>query len=141
MKKLKKKIKVTIEKTNSGYSAYANKLSVYSTAENIDQLSYNLVEALNLYYEDSGTYVDHDNIVLHLDIAQFFKEYRVLNAKFLAARIGMNPVLLSQYVQGNKVPSHKQVLKIVEGIHDIGKELSGLKLTWQKRRFSLSDKR
>ena len=121
MKKLKKKITVTIEKTNSGYSAYANNLSVYSTAENIDQLSNNLVDALNLYYEDSGTYVDHDNIILHLDIAQFFKEYRVLNAKFLAARIGMNPVLLSQYVQGKKVPSRKQVLKIVEGIHDIGK--------------------
>ena len=128
MKKLKKKIDVTLEKTDTGYSAFARNLNVYSTAENIDSLTNNLVEALNLYFEDDGYHVDHKNLSLNLDIPQFFKYYRVLNAKFLAGRIGMNPVLLSQYVQGHKIPSHQQTLKIVDGIHSIGKELSGLKL-------------
>jgi len=127
MKKLKKKIDVTLEKTDTGYSAFTD-LGVYSTAENIDSLTNNLVEALNFYYEDSGYYVDHDNLSLNLDVPQFFKYYRVINAKFLAGRIGMNPVLLSQYVRGRKIPSHRQTLKIVNGIHSIGKELSGLKL-------------
>lgn len=128
MKKLSKKITVTLEKTNTGYSAYADDPGVFSTAKNIDSLTGNLIEALNYYYEDLGYYVKHDNLTLELDVPQFFQHYKVLNAKFLAGRIGMNPVLLSQYVRGKKTPSHRQTLKIVEGIHSIGQELSGLKL-------------
>lgn len=128
MKKLSKKINVTLEKTKSGYSAYADDLGVYSTAKNIDSLTSHLIEALNLYYEDHGYFVNHDNLALNLDVPQFFQHYKVLNAKFLAGRIGMNPVLLSQYVRGRKTPSHRQTLKIIEGIHSIGQELSGLKL-------------
>jgi len=48
---------------------------------------------------------------------------RIINAKFLAKRIGMNETLLSQYVQGTKKPSAKQTGKILNGIHEIGKEL------------------
>ena len=129
MKKIKEKITVTIEKTNSGYSAYADDPGVFSTADNVENLTSNMVQALNLFYEDSGQYVDHRNISLHLDIPQFFKYYRVLNAKYLAGMIGMNPVLLSQYVQGKKTPSERQLKRIMKGIHQIGQELSSLKLT------------
>jgi len=34
-----------------------------------------------------------------MDFKQFFQFYEVLNSKFLAKRIGMNPILLSHYVQ------------------------------------------
>lgn len=40
----------------------------------------------------------------------------------------MNPTLLSQYVQGYKKPSEKQKMKILMGIHQIGKELSEIEL-------------
>jgi hypothetical protein len=50
----------------------------------------------------------------------------VLNANFLAQRIGMNATLLSQYVRGVKQPSQKQTQKILQGIQLIGKELSDL---------------
>ncbi|MBT8282333.1 MAG: XRE family transcriptional regulator [Muriicola sp.] len=128
MKKLKKKISVTIEKTNSGYSAYANDMDVFTTARNIPELHKNLIEALNLAYESKGYKVSVDNLKLHLDLQQFFKFYKVLNAKFLAERIGMNPTLLSQYVRGKKTPSSKQTHRIIEGIQTIGKELSELRL-------------
>ncbi|MAY84360.1 MAG: transcriptional regulator [Flavobacteriales bacterium] len=128
MKKLKKKIDICFEKTDTGYSAYADDLGVYTTADSMDLLTTNIIEALNFYYEDQGYYVDHDNLTLKLDIPQFFNHYKVLNAKYLARRIGMNPVLLSQYVTGKKIPSQKQSLKIVSGIHSIGMELAGLKL-------------
>jgi DNA-binding transcriptional regulator YdaS (Cro superfamily) len=52
----------------------------------------------------------------------------VLNANFLAQRIGMNPTLLSQYVRGKKHPSAKQTDKIIKGIQTIGKELSEISL-------------
>jgi len=46
----------------------------------------------------------------------------------LAERIGINPTLLSQYVQGRKLPTAKQADKILAGIHEIGNELSELNL-------------
>jgi hypothetical protein len=128
MKLLKKKIEVVVEKTNTGYSAYAEQMSVFTTAENISELYVNLIEALNFAYEEIGYVVSADNIKLNLDLKQFFQYYKVLNANFLAQRIGMNPTLLSQYVRGKKHPSAKQTDKIIKGIQTIGKELSEISL-------------
>jgi len=61
----------------------------------------------------------------------FFKYYNVLNAKFLAHKIGMNPTLLSQYVNGRKKPSEAQAEKIIQGIHQIGNELSEISLIYR----------
>lgn len=126
MKKLKKKIAITVEKTSTGYSAYADHEDVFSTGKDIPELYKNLVEALNLAYEEEGIEITRNDFKLHLDLKQFFQYYRVLNANFLAQRIGMNPTLLSQYVRGKKVPSAKQTDKILEGIQSIGRELADL---------------
>jgi hypothetical protein len=40
----------------------------------------------------------------------------------------MNYTLLAQYVQGRKNPSGKQAAKIVEGLHEVGRELSEVNL-------------
>ncbi len=128
MKKLKKKINITVEKTKTGYSAYSEELAVYSTAKGIPALYKNLIDALNLAYEEKGYYVEASNLKLNLDLQQFFQYYKVLNANFLAQRIGMNPTLLSQYVRGKKTPSPKQTDKIIRGIQMIGKELSDINL-------------
>jgi predicted RNase H-like HicB family nuclease len=128
MKKLKKRIKATVEKTDTGFSAYANEYSVYTTGQTITELLNNMVEALNLHFEDDDLEVSSDNIKFEIDLQQFFQYYRVINAKFLAQRIGMNETLLSQYVQGRKKPSVKQTEKILEGIHQIGQELTDISL-------------
>ena len=128
MKKLNRKVNVIVEKTNTGYSAFAEDLQVYTTGENIPSLYFNLEEALNFYYEDENIYITKENIKLKLDLQQFFQYYKVLNANFLAERIGMNPTLLSQYVRGKKSPSSKQTQRIIDGIHMIGKELSDISL-------------
>jgi predicted RNase H-like HicB family nuclease len=124
----KKKINVTVEKTDTGFSAFAIDYPAFTTGKTISELSDNMVEALNLYFEDDGVHVDAKNINLEIDLKQFFQYYRVINAKFLAERIGMNSTLLSQYVQGRKKPSASQTEKIIHGIHQIGKELSELSL-------------
>ncbi|MGB0424960.1 MAG: XRE family transcriptional regulator [Flavobacteriales bacterium] len=126
MKKLKKKINITVEKTASGYSAFAEDLGVYTTSADIPSLYSNLLEATNLHYEDLGYFIANDNLKLSIDLQQFFQHYKVLNANFLAKRIGMNPSLLSQYVRGKKQPSYKQTQKILLGIQDIGIELSSI---------------
>ncbi len=124
----RKKIIMTVEKTNTGFSAYSKTDSIYTTGKTIPELINNAFEAAELYYEDQDIQLSHSDIKFEIDLQQFFKYYKVLNAKFLAEKIGMNATLLSQYVQGHKKPSEKQTQKILAGIHQIGQELSGLNL-------------
>ena len=128
LKKRTGSIIATVEKTDTGYSAYSEKYPVFTTGRTVTELIDNLIDAMNLFLEDQNEYVSHKNIKLNFDFKLFFQYYRVLNSKFLAERIGMNPTLLSQYVQGKKKPSSKQTHKILTGIHEIGKELSELNL-------------
>ena len=124
----KKKIEITVEKTDTGFSAYANDWGVFSTGANIPELASHLVEAINLFLEEDDVEpIQVSDLRLNLDLKQFFQYYKVLNARFLAQRIGMNPTLLSQYVRGVKRPSPKQTEKIIQGIQGIGRELSDLR--------------
>lgn len=127
-KPLKKKITVIVEKTRTGFSAYPPDYPVATTGRNIGELQTNILEVLNFYYEDQGYEVTKTNIQLQIDLQQFFQYYRVLNARHLAEKIGMNPTLLSQYVQGRKKPSQQQSERIINGIQQIGKELAELRL-------------
>ncbi|MDG1260314.1 MAG: helix-turn-helix transcriptional regulator [Flavobacteriales bacterium] len=129
MKKLKGKINVKVEKTSDGFSAYAENYDVFTTASNSTELYSNLIEALNLLLEDAEQFVTKNELQLQFDLKQFFQHYSVLNAVVLAERIGMNPTLLSQYVRGKKIPSKKQLSRIMSGINEIGKELSDLNFT------------
>ena len=128
MAPLKNKIKLFVEKTDTGFSAYAAEYPVFTTGRTIPELIDNALEAAQLYFEEENTTVVHDNLRFEIDFQQFFLYYKVLNSKFLAEKIGMNPTLLSQYVQGRKKPSEKQTEKILEGIHQIGRELSEINL-------------
>ncbi|MDX9905601.1 MAG: hypothetical protein RBS55_03340 [Bacteroidales bacterium] len=125
---IKRNFKFIVEKTDSGYSAYGKSLSVYTTGDNLSELISNANEALGLYFGEKEDNDFTEDIELEMDLHQFFNYYRVINAKFLAQRIGMNESLLSQYVSGKKKPSSRQTLKIMTGIKEIGKELNNLEL-------------
>jgi predicted RNase H-like HicB family nuclease len=132
MQTTRKKIKITVEKTDTGFSAFCGDYPVFTTGRTVPELVENALEAANLYFEDEGLEFTHDNLSFEIDFKQFFQYYKVLNSKFLAHKIGMNPTLLSQYVQGHKKPSEKQTEKILAGIHQIGKELSEINLIHKK---------
>lgn len=124
----KKAITVTVEKTDTGFSAYSVDYPVFTTGLTIPELMSNTYEATELFFEDEAVKVQPKDIIFEIDFQQFFKYYKVINAKFLAEKIGMNETLLSQYVQGHKKPSAKQTERILNGIHQIGLELSGINL-------------
>jgi DNA-binding transcriptional regulator YiaG len=128
MKTLKKKIKLTVEKTDTGLSAYSEEYPVFTTGVSFTELLHNGVEAMNLHLSDQESQITEKNIEFEIDLQQFFQYYRVINSKFLAKRIGMNESLLSQYVQGRKKPSAAQTDKILLGIQEIGRELSNISL-------------
>jgi len=49
---------------------------------------------------------------------------KVIIAKAFSQRIGMNQSLLAQYIKGIKNPSPAQTKRILEGVQQIGRELS-----------------
>lgn len=117
-----------VEKTNTGFSAFSEDYPIFTTGRTIPELMENALEAANLCFEDDKVIITQENLRFEIDFKQFFLHYRVLNSKFLADKIGMNPTLLSQYVQGRKKPSETQTEKILLGIHQIGQELSEINL-------------
>ncbi len=132
MKTMRKKIKMIVEKTDTGFSAYSEDYPIFTTGKTIPELINNAYEAAQLFFEEENIKINHENIKFEIDFKQFFQYYKVLNSKFLAEKIGMNPTLLSQYIQGRKKPSENQTEKILTGIQQIGKELSELNLIYKR---------
>ena len=131
MKNFKKKINIIVEKTETGFSAYSEDYPIFTTGRTIPELINNALEATQLNFENEFN-ITHENLKFEIDFAQFFQYFKVLNSKFLAEKIGMNPTLLSQYVQGHKKPSENQTEKILTGIHQIGQELSEMNLIYKR---------
>ena len=122
------KIVMIVEKTKTGYSAYAEKYPVYTVGKTLDDLKSQIIEALNLYLEKDGKTVTEKDLKLTLDLSQFFEFYKVINAKALSERIGMNQSLLAQYIKGIKKPSAAQTNRILQGVQQIGRELSEVRI-------------
>ena len=121
------KIAMTVERTKTGYSAFAEDLPVYTTGKTLHSLKQQMIEALNLYFERSGKTITEKDLKIQLDLPQFFEFYKVINAKALSERIGMNQSLLAQYIHGHKKPSSVQTQRILKGIHQVGQELAAIR--------------
>ena len=125
-------IKFTVGKTSTGFDAYYEKgdtIVAVTTGDTIAQLKFNALESYNLYAKESGhKETTADKIIFEFDLPSFFEYYPVVSAKALSARVGINHTLLSQYVNGVKKPSGKQVQRILTEVKAIGKELSELEL-------------
>jgi predicted RNase H-like HicB family nuclease len=128
----KKKIVVIIEKTGTGFSAYAEDYPVYTTGESMNELINNTHEAFSLYFENKE--FNPARLAFEIDFKQFFQYYKVINSKALAEKIGMNPTLLSQYVRGHKKPSETQSRRILYGINRIGQELAEMSVIYERKK-------
>ena len=122
----KRKVKVLVIKENVGYSASATMGNSYiaTEADSFEDLKAGLVNALNFTFEESGQVYKQDDLAFEFDLESFFDFYRVINAKALSERIGMNQSLLAQYIKGIKKPSPAQTKRILRGVQQIGRELS-----------------
>ena len=129
-----KKIVFIVEKTDTGFSAYAedfNNIPAGTTGDTMAELQNNILDAYNSVAELKGlNEATIDDITRQLDLPQFFDYYKIINASALGARIGMDKTLLSQYVNGHKRASEKQVQRIMKGIKQLGSELASLELSF-----------
>ena len=97
----KPKIKITVTKEKTGYSANAsiNNNFIATEAEAFEELKTNVIEAVNLAFETYGYVYAIAEIQFEYDLESFFDFYKVINAKALSERIGMNQSLLAQYIK------------------------------------------
>ncbi len=58
-----KKMEIIVEKTNTGYSAYAEKIPVYTVGDTLEELKTNILKVLNLYFENLGGAVVTENVI------------------------------------------------------------------------------
>jgi len=121
----KPKITMIVLKEEVGFSAYTNigQNFIGTEGQDIEELRKNITEAVNLTFEDKNIIYTSDEIRLKPDLASFFEFYKVINAKALSERIGMNQSLLAQYINGVKKPSASQTQRILRGVQQVGKEL------------------
>ena len=127
---IKPKVKITIVKEDVGYSAHTlvkNKF-IATEAETFDILLNKLLEAINFTFEKEEISYKIEDLKFTYDLASFFEYYKVINAKALSERIGMNQSLLVQYIKGIKKPSTSQIKRILTGIQQVGKELAEVQL-------------
>jgi transcriptional regulator with XRE-family HTH domain len=125
----KPKIKVIITKEITGYSASAilSGNFIGTEGESYDELKLNILESINFTFKEEGFIYSIEEIIFTLDLQSFFDFYKVLNAKALSERIGMNQSLLAQYISGKKKPSANQTQRILEGVRQIGRELAEIR--------------
>lgn len=126
----KPKLDVTILKEYVGYSAtiVSKNKFIASEAQTFELLLMNLIEAINLTFEEHGFTYQLNELKFTYDLQSFFEFYSVINAKALSERIGMNQSLLAQYIKGIKKPSATQIRRILSGVQQIGKELGEVQL-------------
>ena len=124
----KSKIVMTVTKEESGFSASASvkEIHINTEGETLDELKENVLEAVNLSFEEKGFAYTANEIILKPDMQSFFDFYKVINAKALSERIGMNQSLLAQYIKGIKKPSQAQAQRILKGVQQVGKELASM---------------
>ena len=122
----KTKIKVVVVKEDFGYSASSaiGKNFIAVQADTFEELKSRFVDAFNFTFEDVKRTIQKNDLVFEFDLESFFDFYKVINAKALSERIGMNQSLLAQYIRGIKKPSAAQTRRILSGVQQIGHELS-----------------
>lgn len=117
---------VIIEKTATGYGAYFEDIenaAVGTTGTTLDELRKNIEEVYEFYLEEHAEQ-ERKEIELSLDIPSMFDFFPVINKTEFAKYIGMNRSLLSQYMNGIKIPNEATSLKVIEGFRKLREELA-----------------
>ena len=135
-----KKILAIIEKGTDGlYSVYTpNTTSTVlngqgdTVEEAIEDMKIATQEVIEAYQEIDGKVPDELQGPLEFeyryDVPSLFNYFDVLNMTIFSKKVGINASLLRQYKNGLAFASRKQVEKIKNGLHELGRQLSTVQL-------------
>lgn len=129
----KKLITVVIEKTDTGFSAYAKDFSGMATVgETFSELKENINEVFEMQVEylqekDSSIKPEDFEINYAVDLEQFFEYFSVINKTAFAERYAkVNPSLFRQYTRGLTPLSSDKLKQISKGLHKLADEINDL---------------
>lgn len=129
-----KKVKVYIEKSQYGYSAYMDDTALdYScigegkTVEETICDFNNAYNEMQAYFEHEGKTFEEITYEFYYDAASFLQEYAPSFSLAGLERItGINQTMLGHYLHGRRKPSKKTIEKIEKGVNDFARKLSSL---------------
>lgn len=129
IKQQMKKAIFIVEKTNTGFSAYAENYGASTTGGTYKELKKNMLLSLNtlLEYEEKKLATAND-IVVKFDMQQFFEYYSGVDIVGISKKIGISKPLIKQYRDGVKYTPEPQAFKIIKGMQSYGKELANIKM-------------
>ncbi len=125
-------IRIILEKTNTGYSAYASDESgIYTTGESFEDIKENLKEVVEMLADYKEENKKHDEaqqlrkakLEFFLDVEQFFEHFSMINKSAFAQYIGMNESQLRKLSKGIVPVSDQKALQIQTGLHNLAKDL------------------
>ena len=128
----KEVIRVILEKTNTGYSAYApNEKGIATAGSSFDEIKDNIKEVIELqleYLQEIGdiaeaTRLKNARLEFFLDVEQFFEHFSMINKSAFAHYIGMNESQLRKISKGIVALSDKKALQIQKGLHNLAQDL------------------
>jgi len=126
---------VIVEKTSTGFSAYAKEIDGLTTVgSSISELKQNFNEVLQYHVEylqekgESVTIGDFE-ISYQIDLEQVFDYFNVINKSAFAEHYAeINQSLFRQYTKGLAPLSGDKMEQISKGLHKLADELSDLTL-------------
>jgi predicted RNase H-like HicB family nuclease len=130
-----KRLKIVLEKTDTGYSAYAlDTKGIYTAGESFGEVKENIAEAIAMqagYLEETGESGEAEKmrnaeVGYYLDVKQFFEQYPMLNKSEFASYIGMNPSQLRKISKGIVALSDNKAQQIEMGLHKLASEFQAV---------------
>lgn len=135
-KKINKKIKIIIERSDDSYSSYAENVpGIYGHGNTVDEAKQSALTGIDLlkkYNQDENIPAilkgDYE-IVFKFDAESFLNFYKKIFTNAALERMtGINQKQFQHYASGLKKPRLAQVKKIETAMHNLGKELMSVEL-------------
>ena len=131
-------MKVQIEKQSDGtyiaYNTTGDMVQLIGTGDTVAEAKTDFMnsieEIIESYKEDAQPVPVEltEQPEFYFDVSSLFEYYSVINVSAFAKMVGINDSLLRQYKRGGTYISEAQLGKIEAGIHQLGQELSSLRL-------------
>lgn len=130
-----KEVKVFIEKSSYGYSAYMDNTplgySIIGEGKTVEQAidDFNLSYAdMREYYERHGKSFEEIQYSFYYDTASFLQEYcKAFSLAGLERITGVSQTQLGHYLHGRSKPTKKTIAKIEKGVQAFARSLTAVR--------------
>ena len=129
------KVKVFIEKSEYGYSAYMDDSNLdygcIGEGKTVDETMKDFMSSydeMKAYYAEEGKHFTEAEFEFCYDTASFLAEYAgVFSLSGLERLTGVSQAQLGHFLHGRRKPSRKTIDKIQSGVDRFAKELTAIK--------------